>query len=119
MKTPAKTKSEYRQQREKNNVAVRRSREKSKQKIQETKERVDALKKQNVELTNQIELLNRELSFLKELFNAKFSNKDTRTCKELKEASTCSEDDNELLNDLATIDNLFSLTPLLSSGFSR
>ena len=114
MKTAAKTTLEYRQQREKNNVAVRRSREKSKQKIQETKERVDSLKKQNVELTNQIELLNRELSFLKELFNAKFSTKDTHKCKELKENPICSADDDELLNDLATIDNLFSLTPLVS-----
>ena len=114
MKTAAKTTLEYRQQREKNNVAVRRSREKSKQKIQETKDRVDSLKKQNTELTNQIELLNRELSFLKELFNAKFTTNDTHKCKELKEVSACSTSDDELLNDLATIDNLFSITPLVS-----
>lgn len=67
---------EYRERRDKNNVAVRRSREKSKQKISETKQRVSRLKKQNAELNNQVEVLSRELSFLKELFGMQCNQKE-------------------------------------------
>ena len=72
--TPRLSEDDYKQQRERNNIAVRKSREKSKQKIEETKKRVAHLKKQNVELVNQIDVLNRELKFLKELFDAKICN---------------------------------------------
>ena len=72
--TPEILEDNYKQQRERNNVAVRKSREKSKQKIEETKKRVAFLKRQNVDLVNQIDVLNRELKFLRELFDARLCN---------------------------------------------
>ena len=94
--TPVISEENYKQQREKNNIAVRKSREKSKQKIEETKKRVAFLKKQNVELVNQIDVLNRELKFLKELFDARHCN-------------SCQTESNDIsIHSAEEIENFFS-----------
>ncbi|XP_007906103.1 CCAAT/enhancer-binding protein gamma-like [Callorhinchus milii] len=59
---------EYRQRRERNNLAVRKSRLKSKQKAQDTQQRVTELKEENERLEAKIKLLSKELSVLKDLF---------------------------------------------------
>jgi len=94
--TPVISEENYKQQRERNNIAVRKSREKSKQKIEETKKRVAFLKKQNVELVNQIDVLNRELKFLKELFDARHCN-------------SCHTESNDIsIHSAEEIENFFS-----------
>ncbi|XP_006926848.2 CCAAT/enhancer-binding protein gamma [Pteropus alecto] len=59
---------EYRQRRERNNMAVKKSRLKSKQKAQDTLQRVNQLKEENERLEAKIKLLTKELSVLKDLF---------------------------------------------------
>ncbi|MEE6508183.1 hypothetical protein FKM82_019619 [Ascaphus truei] len=59
---------EYRQRRERNNMAVKKSRLKSKQKAQDTQQRVNQLKEENERLEAKIKLLTKELSVLKDLF---------------------------------------------------
>ncbi|XP_069510488.1 CCAAT/enhancer-binding protein gamma-like [Ambystoma mexicanum] len=59
---------EYRQRRERNNMAVKKSRLKSKQKAQDTLQRVTQLKEENERLEAKIKLLTKELSVLKDLF---------------------------------------------------
>ncbi|OCT83023.1 CCAAT/enhancer-binding protein gamma [Xenopus laevis] len=59
---------EYRQRRERNNMAVKKSRLKSKQKAQDTMQRVNQLKEENERLEAKIKLLTKELSVLKDLF---------------------------------------------------
>uniref|UniRef100_UPI00398E932F CCAAT/enhancer-binding protein gamma-like n=1 Tax=Pristiophorus japonicus TaxID=55135 RepID=UPI00398E932F len=63
-----KESEEYRQRRERNNMAVRKSRLKSKQKAQDTQQRVEELKEENERLEAKIKLLSKELSVLKDLF---------------------------------------------------
>ncbi|XP_060693898.1 CCAAT/enhancer-binding protein gamma [Hemiscyllium ocellatum] len=63
-----KESEEYRQRRERNNMAVRKSRLKSKQKAQDTQQRVNELKEENERLEAKIKLLSKELSVLKDLF---------------------------------------------------
>ncbi|XP_069758097.1 CCAAT/enhancer-binding protein gamma isoform X2 [Narcine bancroftii] len=63
-----KESDEYRQRRERNNLAVRKSRLKSKQKARDTQQRVDELKEENERLEAKIKLLTKELSVLKDLF---------------------------------------------------
>ncbi|GCB77802.1 CCAAT/enhancer-binding protein gamma [Scyliorhinus torazame] len=64
----SKESDEYRQRRERNNMAVRKSRLKSKQKAQDTQQRVNELKEENERLEAKIKLLSKELSVLKDLF---------------------------------------------------
>ncbi|XP_078066633.1 CCAAT/enhancer-binding protein gamma [Mustelus asterias] len=64
----SKESEEYRQRRERNNMAVRKSRLKSKQKAQDTQQRVNELKEENERLEAKIKLLSKELSVLKDLF---------------------------------------------------
>ncbi|XP_043937494.1 CCAAT/enhancer-binding protein gamma [Protopterus annectens] len=59
---------EYRQRRERNNLAVKKSRLKSKQKAQDTLVRVNQLKEENERLEAKIKLLTKELGVLKDLF---------------------------------------------------
>ncbi|XP_064447295.1 CCAAT/enhancer-binding protein gamma-like [Mirounga angustirostris] len=59
---------EYRQHRERNNMAVKKSRLKSKQKAQDTLQRVNQLKEENERLEAKNKLLTKELSVLKDLF---------------------------------------------------
>ncbi|XP_054245596.1 CCAAT/enhancer-binding protein gamma [Indicator indicator] len=59
---------EYRQRRERNNMAVKKSRLKSKQRAQDTLQRVTQLKEENERLEAKIKLLTKELSVLKDLF---------------------------------------------------
>ncbi|XP_028665906.1 CCAAT/enhancer-binding protein gamma-like [Erpetoichthys calabaricus] len=66
--TPEKDSEEYRQRRERNNLAVKKSRMKSKQKAQDTQQRVNELKEENERLEAKIKLLSKELSVLKDLF---------------------------------------------------
>ncbi|XP_056267935.1 CCAAT/enhancer-binding protein gamma [Pseudoliparis swirei] len=70
MKKPSaeKDSDEYRQRRERNNLAVKKSRQRSKQKAVDTQQRVDQLKEENQRLEAKITLLSKELSVLKDLF---------------------------------------------------
>ncbi|KAM9766084.1 CCAAT/enhancer-binding protein gamma isoform 1-T1 [Menidia menidia] len=70
MKKPAadKDSEEYRQRRERNNLAVKKSRMRSKQKAADTQQRVNELKEENERLEAKIKLLSKELSVLKDLF---------------------------------------------------
>jgi uncharacterized coiled-coil DUF342 family protein len=61
---------EWRQKRDKNNVAVRKSREKSKKRIYETEYRVKELEEENKQLQSKITLLTKELNVLKSLFTS-------------------------------------------------
>ncbi|KPP71315.1 CCAAT/enhancer-binding protein gamma-like [Scleropages formosus] len=63
-----KESEEYRQRRERNNLAVKKSRMRSKQKAQDTQQRVNELKEENERLEAKIKLLSKELSVLKDLF---------------------------------------------------
>ncbi|XP_077982774.1 uncharacterized protein LOC144437655 [Glandiceps talaboti] len=63
-----KESEEYRQRRQRNNVAVRKSREKSKQKQSETQRKVSDLQEENDRLQKKVELLTKELTVLKTLF---------------------------------------------------
>ena len=65
---PEKGTTEYRQKRDRNNVAVRKSREKSKIRVQETEQRVKELEDENQRLQSKITLLTKELNVLKSLF---------------------------------------------------
>ncbi|XP_028293779.1 CCAAT/enhancer-binding protein gamma [Gouania willdenowi] len=68
-KPPAdKESDEYRQRRERNNLAVKKSRMRSKQKAMDTQQRVNELKEENERLEAKIKLLSKELSVLKDLF---------------------------------------------------
>lgn len=70
MKKPLadKDSDEYRQRRERNNLAVKKSRMRSKQKAMDTQQRVNELKEENERLEAKIKLLSKELSVLKDLF---------------------------------------------------
>lgn len=70
MKKPTadKDSEEYRQRRERNNLAVKKSRMRSKQKAMDTQQRVNELKEENERLEAKIKLLSKELSVLKDLF---------------------------------------------------
>ncbi|KAM4597359.1 CCAAT/enhancer-binding protein gamma [Fundulus diaphanus] len=70
MKKPSvdKDSEEYRQRRERNNLAVKKSRMRSKQKAMDTQQRVNELKEENERLEAKIKLLSKELSVLKDLF---------------------------------------------------
>ncbi|CAB1454812.1 unnamed protein product [Pleuronectes platessa] len=70
MKKPhaEKDSDEYRQRRERNNLAVKKSRMRSKQKAMDTQQRVNELKEENERLEAKIKLLSKELSVLKDLF---------------------------------------------------
>lgn len=59
---------DYREKRDRNNVAVRKSRIKSKQRVYETEKRVKDLEDENGQLQNKIALLTKELNVLKSLF---------------------------------------------------
>ena len=63
-----KDSEEYRDKRERNNVAVRKSRNKSKQRVLETEKRVKELEDENTQLQNKITVLSKELNVLKSLF---------------------------------------------------
>lgn len=65
-----KNSEEYKDRRERNNVAVRKSRNKSKQRAMETEVRVKELEEENVALQNKIALLMKELNVLKNLFSS-------------------------------------------------
>ena len=67
---PDKGTAEYRQKRDRNNVAVRKSREKSKMRVQETEQRVKELEDENQRLQSRITLLTKELNVLKSLFTS-------------------------------------------------
>lgn len=69
-KKVAKDSEEYREKRNRNNVAVRKSRNKSKIKVMETEKRVKELEEENGHLQNKIALLTKELNVLKSLFNS-------------------------------------------------
>lgn len=64
----SKCSDEYRQKRERNNIAVRKSRFKSKQKFVETQRKVDELVEENDNLHSKVNLLTKELNVLRSLF---------------------------------------------------
>ena len=63
-----KDSNEYRQRRERNNVAVRKSRDKTKLRHIHTESRVDELVNENDQLKKRVDLLTKELTVLKGLF---------------------------------------------------
>ena len=67
-KMPDKSTKEYREKRERNNIAVRKSREKNRLQILETQRRVKDLEEENSALQSKITLLSKELKVLKDLF---------------------------------------------------
>jgi len=71
MKRPAQSDpesdSEYRQRRERNNIAVKKSREKSRARAQMTTAKVEDLRRENTELEGKINILSKELDLLKDL----------------------------------------------------
>ena len=69
-KMPDKNTKEYREKRERNNIAVRKSREKNRQQIMETQRRVKELEEENSALQSKIALLSKELKVLKDLFSS-------------------------------------------------
>lgn len=62
--------SEYRQKRNRNNIAVRKSREKTKVRVMDTEKRVKELEDENTHLQSKIALLTKELNVLKSLFTS-------------------------------------------------
>lgn len=62
--------NEYRQKRDRNNIAVRKSREKSKIRVMDTEKRVKELEDENSHLQSKIALLTKELNVLKSLFTS-------------------------------------------------
>jgi hypothetical protein len=69
-KSPDKSTKEYREKRERNNIAVRKSREKNRYQIMETQKRVKELEDENSALQSKITLLSKELKVLKDLFSS-------------------------------------------------
>lgn len=65
----AKGTEEYKQRRERNNVAVRKSRDKTKKVQAETQQKVKELSAENDRLQKKVDLLSKELSVLKGLFS--------------------------------------------------
>ena len=63
-----KNSEEYRQRRERNNLAVRKSREASRKKAKETMDKVSKLRDENQALEQKVTILNKELMVLKDLF---------------------------------------------------
>ena len=63
-----KDSNEYKQRRERNNVAVRKSRDKTKLRHIHTESRVDVLANENDQLKKRVDLLTKELTVLKGLF---------------------------------------------------
>lgn len=71
---------EYREKRERNNIAVRKSREKNRQQILETQQRVKELEDENSALQSKITLLSKELKVLKDLFSSAGVNQPPSLC---------------------------------------
>lgn len=65
---PKKDTEEYRDRRDRNNVAVRKSRDKAKQKQQETESKLGELTAKNENLQKKVDLLTKELTVLRGLF---------------------------------------------------
>lgn len=65
-----KNSDEYKQRRERNNLAVKKSRTKSKLKSMLTTEKVNLLKAENQHLHQKVEMLTKELRLLKDIFVA-------------------------------------------------
>lgn len=63
-----KNSDEYKQRRQRNNVAVRKSRDKAKSKQKETEHKVSTLVEENERLQKKVDLLSKELTVLKGLF---------------------------------------------------
>lgn len=73
--TESVLKSEYEENRNRNNLSVRKSRERSKLKIQQTKEKINRLRIENESLTSEMTQMTKELVYLKKLFNSYFVKK--------------------------------------------
>jgi len=67
-RVPPKDSDEYRDRRDRNNVAVRKSRDKAKARQEETEKRVKELTKKNEDLTQRCDMLQKELNVLRSLF---------------------------------------------------
>jgi hypothetical protein len=80
-KVADKNTKEYREKRERNNVAVRKSREKNRHQIMETQQRVKELEEENSALQSKITLLSKELKVLKDLFSSAGVNQPSRGVK--------------------------------------
>jgi len=71
----AESDSEYRQRRERNNIAVKKSREKSRARAQMTSDKVEELRRENTELEGKVNILSKELELLKDLLVLRASKK--------------------------------------------
>ncbi|XP_064641270.1 uncharacterized protein LOC135496081 [Lineus longissimus] len=60
---------EYKQKRERNNVAVRKSREKARERQRQTEQKVKTLSSENKQLSKKLELVTKELTVLRGLFS--------------------------------------------------
>lgn len=67
-RTCDKSSDEYKQRRQRNNIAVRKSRDKAKHKQKETEHKVATLVEENERLQKKVDLLSKELTVLKGLF---------------------------------------------------
>jgi len=65
---PPQGTEEYKEKRDRNNVAVRKSREMARAKAKQTMSRVSNLRDENRMLEQQVEILSKELTILKDLF---------------------------------------------------
>lgn len=61
---------DYKDKRQRNNIAVRKSRGKFRKRVLETEKRVEELEERNVKLKNHVALLQKELAVLKGLFSS-------------------------------------------------
>jgi len=101
---------EYKEKRDRNNVAVRKSREKTREKAKETVDRVSHLREENRMLEQQVEILSKELTILKDLFKMMHSDgKDPANSVDIS-VQTKSEVDGSTSPVMVVDPNLFELT---------
>jgi len=100
---------EYRQKRDRNNIAVKKSREKSRQRARDTAEKMERLRQENDELEQRTVELAAELRTLKDLLLARASSSAARrgnavkTAKPATTSSTSSPSSSSVLADLHTV----------------
>lgn len=94
-----KDSEEYRNRRERNNVAVRKSREASRKKAKETMDRVNELRDENKTLEQKVTILNKELGVLRDLFLAQASASDSTSSSTINNSNNNCNNSNSSGND--------------------
>jgi len=97
MEDDVESDNEYRERRERNNIAVKKSRAKSRARAEMTTTRVEELRRANSELEGKINILSKELDLLKDLLVLRAGKKcdtegsdDAVTCQSSTTAASCS-----------------------------